>query len=264
MAIKRLKIPKPTKAKDSHLVPEDFLAILERVPETCPIVGGQAVALWCDRYGLTAPNERMTSRDIDLWGSRSDLLALARQLKRTAALPGPYEMTVWVGAIPWEVQGKETLVEMLHTIPGLDTNDPNKACVTQVVNGRTWRLLTPVSLILAKLHAVRNFDQTDRNDLRHLEFSIRAAACYLGELLEKGEVRTMLREIERILQTAAFSWVPKLAREHRFRLLDAIPLEMLRRAAVDHSLSAPDREKVTRFLEIRWSAVQSKRPRSAA
>ena len=126
-------------------------------------MGGQAVAWWAAKYGVTVgPGHGpalLTSVDIDFWGGRDDLTELAKGLGRKPIFPSQYEMTVWVGAIELQIQGEKTLAEFLHTIPGLDTNDPDKASVEQEYQAHSVRkiiqVLTPVSLVLVKLHAVR-------------------------------------------------------------------------------------------------------------
>ena len=119
----------------ARLTPSDFSEVIAALPEGCPLVGGQAVAWWANRYEihirLAGKLEPITSGDIDFWGDRDALKELARKLNTRPVFPNSYEMTVWTGAIPLEIDGKKTLAEFLHTIPGLDTNDPDVASVEQ-------------------------------------------------------------------------------------------------------------------------------------
>src|SRR5438094_219658 len=120
----------PLPDRNVRFKPEDFAEVIANVPEGCPLIGGQAVAWWAARYGLTGKDGgAITSADIDFWGDRQDLVVVAKALHRKAVFPHEYEMTVWVGAIPLRIHGSNTLVEFLHTVPGLDTNDPTKASV---------------------------------------------------------------------------------------------------------------------------------------
>jgi hypothetical protein len=65
-----------------RFTPEDFSEILLKVPEGCPVVGGQAVAWWATKYGINPDSksrvEPITSVDIDFWGGRDDLHELAK------------------------------------------------------------------------------------------------------------------------------------------------------------------------------------------
>ncbi len=105
---------------EARFRPSDFSEVIAKLPKDCSLIGGQAVALWAERYGLRGDNgEAVTSADIDFWGSRGDLIRMAKALQRKAVFPHEYEMTVWVGAIPLRIHGRNTLVEFLHTVPGL-------------------------------------------------------------------------------------------------------------------------------------------------
>src|SRR6266704_2226107 len=139
--------------KEERFAPSDFWEVFAKLPEECSLIGGQAVALWAERYGLRGDKgDAITSADIDFWGERRDLIAVAKALQRRAVFPHEYEMTVWVGAIPLKVDGRETLVEFLHTVPGLDTNDPVKASVDQQYEAKSVKkiipVLSPVSLVI--------------------------------------------------------------------------------------------------------------------
>src|SRR5438045_1918185 len=92
----------PLPDPEARFKPEDFAEVIATVPEGCPLIGGQAVAWWAARYGLTGKaGEGITSADIDFWGARRDLIVVAKALQRKAVFPHEYEMTVWVGAIPF-------------------------------------------------------------------------------------------------------------------------------------------------------------------
>src|SRR5687767_9602913 len=182
------------------LQPHDFLSVIELVPEGCPMSGGQAVVYWANRYGATPANDPITSKDIDFWGSRDDVKRLAQRLKRPAIFPHAYEMTVWAGAIEISIKGQTTLVWMLHTVPGLDVNQPDQAALTREIEGTELYILSPVSLVLAKLHALRHFDQEHREDRRHLLTSIACTAKYVSEMLSHQHIRLALHECERVIR----------------------------------------------------------------
>src|SRR5258707_9679368 len=75
--------------------PSDFAEVLVQLPEGCPIVGGQAVVWWAERYRITAASHQpLTSEDIDFWGGRADLKQLASKLGIKPIFPHAYEMSV--------------------------------------------------------------------------------------------------------------------------------------------------------------------------
>lgn len=250
-------------ALTGRFTPVDFAEILLKVPEGCPVVGGQAVAWWAAKYrigaGREGQNEPITSVDIDFWGGRDDLHELARRLGRGVVLPHAYEMTVWVGAIPLNVQGQKTVVEFLHTIPGLDTNDPNRASVGQdydVPSGRrVLQFLSPVSLVLAKLHALRHFDQKERQDELHLRASLAASAAFIAQLLSQKAVREALWNAERLIEAHQLKPYAKLAAKCGFEVLSAVPIKRMKQVCRDESSDASDRKRISNFCNLRWPQV---------
>lgn len=143
----------PQVTPGARFSPRDFDDVLWHIRPGCVLVGGQAVAFWSERYRAEGL-QTVTSEDIDFWGSREDLVNLAKAMKRQPIFSHQYEMTVWIGAMPLEVGGQRTLVEFLHTVPGLDTNNPDTASIEEDMQVRAElrriRVLTPVSLIIAK------------------------------------------------------------------------------------------------------------------
>jgi hypothetical protein len=243
-----------------RFTPADFGEILLKLPEGCPIIGGQAVVWWAAKYGLDVVSknqlEPLTSADIDLWGGRDDLIELAKRLSCKAVFPHQYEMTVWVGAIPLSIKGEKTLVEFLHTVPGLDTNDPDRASVEQdyaVPSGRRiLQFLSPVSLVLVKLHALRHFDQNDRQDELHLRVSLETSKAFIEQLLRQQAIRELLWNCERLIQAHHLKPYLKLAAQHGFNILGAVPIESIKAASLDSSLDQALRERLANFCGFRW------------
>jgi hypothetical protein len=242
--------------------PKDFAHIIHLVPPGCPIVGGQAVAWWAQRYSSTVGKEEaVTSADIDFWGGREDLETLAEKLGVKPIFPHTYEMTVWVGAIPLNIGGQKSLADFLHTVPGLDIIDPERASVREKLHWEAEAapvaVLSPVSLVMTKLHALRHFDQKDRQDEKHLQVSLRASTAFLSELLQLGEVRHLLWNIERLIAASSLKAYKHLEEKHHFHLLSAVPIDRIREVAYASEPPLEDRPKLVSFLERRWPQIQA-------
>ena len=253
----------PRVSPDAHFTPRDFAAIIAHLPEGCPLVGGQAVAWWAERYGIKVrvgdQESAVTSRDIDFWGGRSDLVQMATRLHRRPVFPHEYEMTVWVGAIEITVRGKQTIVEFLHTVPGLDTNNPDHACVEQEYTDKALKkclpILTPVSLVLTKLHALRHFDQKARQDELHLKVSIEASKHFIIELLKAKEAKPALWNCQRLIDCHQMKPIRRLEVQHQCNILDAIPIAELRRESHNPEQPAEGRGKLKKFCAFQWPRV---------
>jgi hypothetical protein len=223
------------------------------------MIGGQAVAYWARRYGITPDGDPITSKDIDFWGSRDDVKTLAKRLERLAIFPHAHEMTVWAGAVEISIKGQATLIEMLHTVPGLDTNERDQAAVKEELESSELYIFSPVSLVLAKLHALGNFDQEQRADKLHLMVIIECSARYISELLSREQTRPALHECERVIRAHLLKPTRRLEREHGFNLLDAIPVAAIQTKADTLPQDAVDHRRLRNFLQKRWPEV-SKRP----
>ena len=247
----------PMPDRGARFTPGDFSDVISHLPDECPVIGGQAVAWWAARYQLTGTKgEVITSADIDFWGSRDDLKKMAKGLRRKAIFPDEYEMTVWVGAIQLNIQGLKTEAEFLHTVPGLDTNDPDKASVEQEYRTesvqRVIQVLTPISLVLVKLHALRHFDQTDRQDELHLKVSLHASRRFLAQLLRQREIRHVLWNCERLIAAGQVKQYRKMATKYEFDMLGAIPIDDFKRAAADPEQAQEDQTRLANFVNLRW------------
>jgi hypothetical protein len=242
--------------------PADFWMVIQHLPECCPLIGGQAVAWWALRYNVCAAgSEPITSEDVDFWGGRDDLKEVARGLKVKPVFPHEYEMTVWSGAIHFSIDGKRTLADFLHTVPGLEVLNPVKASsLVQYVAGgidKKIQVLTPVSLIASKLHCLRHFSQEKRNDEQHLRICLQTARQFLAEILGQREIRPLFWNIERLISAHRFKPYRKLEQSLGFNLLEAVPVDEIRVAHESGDLSATDRERISRFLNQRWPQVTS-------
>lgn len=254
----------PVPDRDAKLKPVDFSEVLWAVPAECVLIGGQAVSWWAERYGIRAvvkgKEQEVTSRDIDFWGTREDLFHIATQLKRRPALPDRYQMTLLVGAIELEAGGKKTSLEILHAVPGLDSNNPWMAAVPAELEAATGKgrllVLSPVSLVLAKLHALRHFSQQDRQDLVHLRVCLETSKAFIQETL-KQNLRLALWNCHRLIDAHRQKPNRKMEQKHGFRILRAVPTDSLR--AASEQGTEEDRDRLQKFLRIQWPRVTSPR-----
>ncbi|MGB0583164.1 MAG: hypothetical protein ACPGVU_26060, partial [Limisphaerales bacterium] len=141
--------------------------------------------------------------------------------------PHKYDMTVLVGALAIKIGDTKSSIEVLHTVPGLDHADPDTVATSAQIEKteNKFQVLTPVSLLLVKLHALRHFDQEDRNDLPHLQMCIQTSARFIAEILT--DTKVALWNCNRILHASKLKPYVKLSQEHGFNLLNAIPMDAL-------------------------------------
>lgn len=228
---------------------DDFTPFLLQ-SEGLSLIGGQAVSWWEQRY--LAPNQSIVSRDLDFWTEREEMECFLDRLKLTARLPHRYEMTVLLGVADIMIRGLPSQIEFLHTVPGLDVSSREAATVEQKCESGGIRVLDPISLTLTKLHALRNFDQTDRLDLLHLKICIAASREFIIECLA-ADPELAHWHVERLAKATLQKRNWRVAMDGKANLLDAFPVGELRQNCGQEGCEA-----FARFLEIRWPEIQRK------
>jgi hypothetical protein len=226
--------------------------------EAIPLIGGQAVAWWALRYQKQLPAEFATpvaSRDIDFWADREQLDHYAKLFGAKPQYPNQYEMTVLAGVIPVEIAGQRTSIEFLHTVPGLDVNDPDAATVLQEMDGIRFRVLDPVSLTCTKLHALRNFEQAHRQDLYHLRVCLSVCRPFIDEALRRS-VQTGLWYCERLIRNSLRQNNQKVMTRHQLEWKLSIPLSTVELLLASEAMPSRERERLRNFLEKRWSRLK--------
>lgn len=236
----------------------DCAQVLAHAGEAIPLIGGQAVGWWALRFQGQLPAEfsaPVTSRDIDFWADREQMDQYAELLQVRPRYPHRYEMTVLAGVIPLEINGQRTSIEFLHTVPGLDVNDPDAATVLQEMDGMRFRVLDPVSLTCTKLHALRNFEQKERQDLYHLSVCLAVCQPFVEEALRRS-VRTGIWYSERLIRNCLRQNNQRLMERHQLEWKPSIPLAAIESLRDTDALPAPERERLKNFLEKRWSRLK--------
>jgi hypothetical protein len=257
--MKNRRVPLPKPDPGAQFKPGDFDGILAHLPGTCILIGGQAVALWAEKYAIKTPKGDLVdaaSKDIDFWGKHADLFRIAEQLKKTPYLPDKREMTFLVGVIEVDAAGKNTALELLHRVPGLDTDEPDSVAVPVAMtkSGKEALVLTPVSLVLTKLYNLRHFSQEDRHDLLHLQISLEASRAFISEVVSK-DPKLALWNCKRLIRAHREESNQRLERQHGFQLLSGIPIESIGAATQDQTIPAEGRAKLQRLLEQQWPRV---------
>ena len=170
----------------TQTTPHDYRVVCELKPAPT-VVGGQAVNLWAINYLSPAiPRANLVSKDLDVVVSQESMARLKQ-------VPGwvfqPRESKNWMdsrlGALrSTSPDGRPLLVEILHSVHGLDKADLQAAAYVKS-DGVTYRVLDPVTMLKAKAANVRDIDQTGippRQDRLHLQLVARCVPEFLREV----------------------------------------------------------------------------------
>lgn len=223
----------------------DAEAVLAAFPagESEPILcGGQAVAFWAFCFDLGA----LVSRDLDLVGDREDAERVAAAIGATVHYPHRYDMTVLTAVVRGTWRGRPLTIEWLSSVPGIET-DPESISERMDLGRGRLRVLHPVALAMAKLHALRFFDQQGRNDALHLQVALSAARQWLEAEVAVNAPR-VLRLIHQWHRAARVAGNRRELVERSLDWRSLVPLERLQQAAADDGL-------VARFISEHWVRI---------
>ena len=212
------------------------------------LIGGQAVNYWAERYLPTEPElnplRPFTSEDIDFKGEHDDVQIIARQLELTPRYPAKVEMTALAGTIPFKISGLRSNIEIVRRIPGISESAPTPA-IDAEWEGKTIRVLDPISLLACKLELAAIVPQEMRQDVAHLKILLPCVRAFLDELLrqvDRGRLpaREWLKVASQALKLTTRDRALKIGKEHQINWPDILPL-----AAIAKSQN----EKIRRFQD---------------
>lgn len=212
------------------------------------LIGGQAVNYWAERYlSSEAELEKLqpfTSQDIDFKGNRTDVERIAQQLNLNANYPPKVAMTALSGFIPFQIGDLKSSIEIVRRIPGLSDHIDTPA-IRAVWNGKTIRVLDPISLLASKLELAATVQQRDRQDVGHLKILLPCVRAFLGELLRQVDLgqlpaKDWLKIVNQVLKLTTRHRAQRIASKHHINWPDILPLR---------GIAKSQDEKIKRFRE---------------
>ena len=212
------------------------------------LIGGQAVNYWAERYLRTEPQleklQPFTSEDIDFKGNREDVQRIARQLKLHPAYPHKVEITALAGFIPIRIGDLKSAIEVVRRIPGV-SDAVDTPAVQAEWEGKSIRVLNPISLLACKLELAATLPQGKRRDVPHLKILALCVRAFLSELLQQVELgelpaRDWLKVANQVLKLTSGNRARKIGTKHQINWSEILPLR-----AIAESRS----EKIRRFQE---------------
>jgi hypothetical protein len=226
----------------------EVLKIRDAAGQPYLLIGGQAVNYWAEHYLPTDPQleklKPFTSEDIDFKGGSADVQLIARQLELTPGYPPKVQMTALAGTIPFRIGGLKSNIEIVRRIPGV-SGSVDALAIQAEWNGKTIRVLDPISLLACKLELVASVSQEKRRDVTHLKILVPCVRAFLTEFLQRvehGEIpaRHWLGATNQVLKLTTDHRARKIADKHQINWPEILPL-----TAITQSRD----EKIKRFQE---------------
>lgn len=226
----------------------EVLKIRDAAGQPYILIGGQAVNYWAERYLAVEPQletlKPFTSEDIDFKGGAADVQRIARQLELTPGYPSKVQMTALAGTIPFQIGGLKANIEIVRRVPGV-SGSVDELAVQSEWEGKTVRVLDPISLLACKLELLATVSQEKRHDLEHLKILLRCVRAFLGEFLqrvEQGELpaRHWLGAANQVLKLTTDHRARKIASTHQINWTEILPLT---------AIAKSKNEKIKRFQQ---------------
>jgi len=226
----------------------EVLKIRDAAGQPYLLIGGQAVNYWAERYLATEPQlkslQPFTSEDIDFKGGSADVQRIARQLELAPGYPPKVQMTALAGVIPFNFGGLKSNIEVVRRIPGV-SGSVDALAVQAEWNGKTIRVLDPISLLACKLELIASVSQEKRRDVTHLKILLPCVRAFLNEFLqqvERGEIpaKHWLGAVNQVLKLTTDQRARKIAGKHQINWPEILPLT---------AIAKSQNEKIQRFQE---------------
>jgi hypothetical protein len=226
----------------------EVLGIRDTAGQPYLLIGGQAVNYWAERYLAAEPQlkslQPFTSEDIDFKGGSADVQHIARQLKLTPGYPSKVEMTALAGTIPFQIDGMKSNIEVVRRIPGV-SGSVDALAVQAEWNGKTIRVLDPISLLASKLELVASVPQEKRQDVPHLKILVPCVRAFLNEFLQQVDRKEIpakhwLGAANQVLKLTTQHRARKIADKHQIHWPEILPLT---------AIAKSQDEKIRRFQE---------------
>jgi hypothetical protein len=172
--------------------------------------------------------------------SSADVQRIARQLELAPGYPPKVQMTALAGFIPFQIGDLKSAIEVVRRIPGI--SDAGTPAIQAEWEGKTIRVLDPISLLACKLELAATVSQEKRQDVAHLKILLPCVRAFLGELLQQVDLGKL--PAKDWLKVA--NQVLKLTTDHRARkIAEQTSDQLAGNSAAEYHRQKPERENQT-------------------
>lgn len=226
----------------------EVLKIRDAAGQPYVLVGGQAVNYWAEHYLSQEPAlnslRPFTSEDIDFKGNRDDVQRIAEQLESKPGYPAKVAITALAGFVPFQIGDLKSTVEVVRQIPGVSAA-ANTPAIQAEWEGKTIRVLDPISLLACKLELAVTVSQANRRDVSHLKMLVPCVRAFLAEVLQQVEIGALpakewLKVANQVLKLITQGRAQKIASKHQINWTEILPL---------NAIAQSRDEKIRRFHE---------------
>lgn len=213
-----------------RLTEAEVAATLAACPQGAILVGGQALALWVDRYNIARPpalREAITS-DVDFRGTRQHAQALARSLSWSLHIPSMDNATPQSAKVAIRLaNGDVKEIDFLAHLAGMDNRALARRSVSIEIPGiGILRVIEPMDLLESRCQNLLLLpEKRNETGVAQATLAIGAARGYILETLKDAGERPALRLLERVGTLAVQKAGIHAWRTYGVEILEAVPIE---------------------------------------
>ena len=224
-----------------NLKPDDAAKLIAQTnTEHTVLIGGQAVALWCQRFGIE-PRLPALTEDVDYLGTRAE----AKRISARLDIPHKLEIATLADATPnsavllVELEGypDPVLVDYLAGIIGVESKAIQRSAVVVEYQGEELRVLHPLQLLQAKVWNLYRLEaKRTPEGIEQARLAIQVVAAFVEHAgMTQRELLDVIEVLGRFAATAPAMFV---AKTFGLNCLDAIPQSVFKEGVLPQGFHA--------------------------
>ena len=195
------------------------------------LVGGQALAFWLAWFEIDLSDgpRVYVSRDADFLGMREHVEAFARAIRGTAVYAPKRGFTALLGAVKKSAASRETDVDVLHKIVGLDADAVRRRAV-ELTHPRDpslrFLVMDPVDCLVSRIENLRKLAEK-RNEVGIWQAgkAIEVCRAYIQALIRDDGERKAIKVATALFRLAGSAAGLQAYARFGLDILKGVPLE---------------------------------------
>lgn len=240
-----------TERREASFTRETLAPLLKVAGQTGVLVGGQALAVWVDYFGIAASwgtaDDAAITRDTDFLGDRELVERMAKAVPARTLFPPRRALTALVGQLEIPLPGDTFLnVDVIRKVVGVDAEMIRKRAVAIEFGqaGETIRfaVMHPVDVLRSRLaNLVKVAQKRTPEGVQQLRLAIEVVRHFIARVAAEGDgaegQKRALKAIEAVAKLASSAAGREARKTFAIDFIDAVPA---------------DRIKSERFRKERW------------
>lgn len=202
--------------------------LLCNIPKNVILVGGQALCLWADFYGVdTNPIGSFGSltKDADFLGRRSDVKPIANSMSGKAIYPSERAMTAIAGQVQLRLDSNEFLnIDVIHKVFGFDADAIRNKALEGNFGKATFLIMHPLDVFKSRIENLAGLkDKQNPEGIAQTKIVLQVVNKFIVAINNENE-KSALKAIEQVASIAKSSAGRNVAKNYGIHFLDAIPV----------------------------------------